>query len=109
MIRMTNRPAWAALAVAGALAACGGGSALQERAQPQGQAEAKTVAVRVLSSAPQWVSGGDARIEVRAAPGLHDRLEIWINGSRTAQTLASHGDRLEGVVSGFVDGDNTLE
>ena len=69
--------------VAGALAACGGGSALQERAQPLGQAEAMTVAMRVLSSAPQYVSGGDARIHVRAAPGQHDKLELWLNGSRT--------------------------
>ena len=29
------------------------------------------VELRVLSSPPQYVSGGDARIEVRAARGLH--------------------------------------
>jgi Tannase-like family of unknown function (DUF6351) len=67
------------------------------------------VSIRLLSSAPQWVSGGDARIEVWAAPDLHDKLEIWINGRKTSQTLVSRGFRLEGVVSGFDDGDNTLE
>jgi hypothetical protein len=100
------------LAAALTLAACGGGSdsaGPDDRAGPQAAADAMTVAVRLLSSAPQWVSGGDARIEVRAAPGLHDKLEVWINGQRTAQALASHGDRLEGVVGGFVDGPNTLE
>ena len=37
-----------------------------------------TVRLRVLSSAPEYVSGGDARIEVRAAKGLHDKLELWL-------------------------------
>lgn len=68
-----------------------------------------TVSIRLLSSAPQWVSGGDARIEVRAAPDLQAELEIWINGRKTSQTLVTRGDRLEGVVSGFDVGDNTLE
>src|SRR5687767_15577646 len=90
------------------LAACGGGNAPTEDAKstPLG-ANAKPMSVRLLSSEPRWVSGGDARIEVQAAPGLHDKLEIWINGQKTAQTLLSDGHRLEGVVSGFVDGENT--
>jgi hypothetical protein len=69
------------------------------------------VFIRLLSGEPQWVSGGDARIEVLAPPFLHDRLEIWINGRKPLQapTLVSRGIRLEGVVSGFSDGDNTLE
>ena len=67
------------------------------------------VSIRLLSSAPQWVSGGDARIEVQAAPDLQAELEIWINGQKTSQALVSRGNRLEGVVSGFVVGDNTLE
>ncbi|MDM0052583.1 DUF6351 family protein [Variovorax sp. J22R115] len=67
------------------------------------------VTIRIVSSAPQWVSGGDARIEVWAPPGLHHNLEIWINGRKTSQALVSRGLRLEGVVSGFIDGDNRLE
>ena len=43
--------------------------------------QGKNVQLRVLSSPAQWVSGGDARIEVTAAPGLHDKLQIYLNGS----------------------------
>jgi hypothetical protein len=98
MIRMTNRPAWAALSVAEALAACGGATRPQERAQPLGQAEAMTVGR--ARCCPARRSGCRAATRAsRCAPrrGLHGKLEIWINGSRTTQTLASHGDRLEGV------------
>ena len=107
-----------------ALTACGGGDGKSPEARKSvpldhNLPEARTsvpldvnamrVSVRLLSSAPQWVSGGDARIEVRAAPGLHDKLDIWINGTKTSQTLVSRGNRLEGVVTGFRNGDNTLE
>ncbi|MDM0084874.1 DUF6351 family protein [Variovorax sp. J31P179] len=69
------------------------------------------VTLRILSSAPQWVSGGDARIEVQAPRILHDKVEIWINGVKTtpAPPLISSGWGLEGVVTGFKDGDNTLQ
>ena len=117
------RPALAAL-LASLLAACGGGSgsepiaALRESPQHGGDGDRDgggwhghgAVSLRVLSGAPQWVSGGDARIEVRAPRSLHERLEIWINGAKTGQALASDGkQRLEGVVSGFADGANRLE
>lgn len=36
----------------------------------KGHDQGKEVELRVLSSPPQYVSGGDARIEVRVAPGL---------------------------------------
>ena len=39
--------------------------------------QGKDVQMHLLSSPPQFVSGGDARIEVRAAPGLHDKLEFY--------------------------------
>ncbi len=107
---MTRRTSWAAAvaALCVGLAACGGGDRpATERAAAAPQA--RTVELRVLSSPPQWVSGGDARIEVRAAPGLHDQLELWLNGRRIAPALRSDGDRLEGVVDGLVVGDNRLE
>lgn len=103
----------AALAACAALVfGCGGG----ERAAPSESAQgvipadpAMTVQLRVLSSPARYVSGGDARIEVRAAPGLHDKLELWLNGRRLDTALQSRGDRLEGVVSGLVNGSNRLE
>ncbi|MCW7541110.1 DUF6351 family protein [Aquabacterium sp. A7-Y] len=98
--------------VVAALSGCGGNGSMPTEGLQVVQTDAgsqPTAAVRVLSSAPQWVSGGDARIEVRAVPGLHGQLQIWINGRRTAQSLASQGDRLDGVVSGFAVGGNLLE
>ena len=80
--------AWAACAVL--LASCGGGggsgagtgagSSAKPSAveQAKAQDEGNSVRLRVLSSAPEYVSGGDARIEVRAAPGLRDKLELLV-------------------------------
>lgn len=122
--------AWAACAVL--LASCGGGSdgggsglggsvatssakvsAGSDMAQQAKAASDKengnSVRLRVLSSAPEYVSGGDARIEVRTSPGLRDKLELWLNGSRLDVTLVETAAGLEGVISGLKLGANTLE
>jgi hypothetical protein len=100
----------AALALCALLAACGGGSGNNALEQAQRAANpGATVALRVLSSPAQYVSGGDARIEVRAAPGLHDKLEWSLNGQPIELELVADGDRLEGIVSGLALGDNRLE
>lgn len=89
---------------AGLLVACGGsGSGTSGGGTPL------KVSLQVLSSAPQYVSGGDARIEVRAPQAEHERLQMWLNGTRVTPELAEDGDRLEGVLSGLAEGDNTLE
>jgi hypothetical protein len=67
------------------------------------------VRLQLLSSPARYVSGGDARIAVRAAPGQHDKLELWLNGRPIGMPLVSRGDRLEGVVTGLGLGDNRLE
>ena len=67
------------------------------------------VRLSVLSSPPQWVSGGDARIHVRAAPGLRDKLVLVLNGQVVNVPLKEVSDGLEGVVSGLQLGDNLLE
>jgi hypothetical protein len=72
-------------------------------------AQAKPVQLRVLSSPAEYVSGGDARIEVRAAPGLHDKIRLFLNGQAVAVSLRADGHRLEGVISGLVEGTNLLE
>ncbi len=75
-----------------------------------GNSQGKDVQLRILSSPANYVSGGDARVEVRAAPGLHDKLQIYVNGSRVDVPLHVTGShRVEGVVTGFIDGRNTLE
>ena len=68
-----------------------------------------TVRLSVLSGAPQWVSGGDARIHVRAAPGLRDKLVVLLNGQPASITLKEVANGLEGVVTGLRLGDNLLE
>ena len=61
--------------------------------------------LRVVSSPAQYVSGGDARIEISAAPGLHDKLELRLNGRRVNVALESKGShRLEGIITGLADG-----
>jgi hypothetical protein len=67
------------------------------------------VELRVLSSPPQFVSGGDARIEVRAAPGLHKHVQLFLNGRPIEPALRANGHRLEAVISGLDDGRNVLE
>src|SRR5687768_5462144 len=69
----------------------------------------KGLQLRLLSSPAKYGSGGDARIEVVAAPGLHDKLQWFLNGRRVDITLRSNGRRLEGIVSGFSEGRNVLE
>ncbi len=101
----------AALVAAALLAACGGSDkAPDDNPQPPTPDDpAMPVALSVLSSEPQWVSGGDARIHVRAAPGQRDKLELWLNGSPVEAALKEVDDGLEGVVSGLQLGDNLLE
>lgn len=67
------------------------------------------VRLSVLSSSPEYVSGGDARIEVRAARGLQDKLTFWLNGEKITPSLVADGNRMEGVISGLVNGSNLLE
>jgi len=106
MNRSERSAAWAA-----ALALlCSTGPLLAAPAAPdKAAAGAAVVRIELLSSPAARVSGGDARIAVRAAPGLHDKLELWLNGRPIGMPLASRGDRLEGVVGGMVVGENRLE
>lgn len=72
--------------------------------------QAKDVELHVLSSPANYVSGGDARIEVVAAPGLHDKLALYLNGSKLNVPLEEKGShRVEAVISGLQVGENTLE
>ncbi|WP_416391608.1 DUF6351 family protein [Alloalcanivorax xenomutans] len=80
------------------LSACGGSSSSHDRA-PE-------VSLSVLSSDPQWVSGGDARIRIEGAP---EGATLALNGEPvTADSLSEKEEGLEGVISGLVLGDNAL-
>ena len=105
--RALRRLARAGVAMAAAAAALTS-PGLSANSNPASQG--KDVQLRILSSPAQYVSGGDARIEVRAAPGLHDKLQFFVNGSRVDVPLRATGShRLEGIVRGFRNGANTLE
>ncbi len=70
---------------------------------------AGAVSLSVLSSAPEYVSGGDARIAVKAPPGLLDELAFSLNGVPVSPSLARTDKGLEGVISGLAAGKNVLE
>ncbi|NHZ99543.1 DUF6351 family protein [Massilia sp. CCM 8734] len=67
------------------------------------------ITLRVLSGEPDYVSGGDARVEVAAPAGLEGRLAFRLNGRRIDPPMAAAGKRSEGVVSGLVNGRKLLE
>jgi hypothetical protein len=98
---LRSKHAYACLAGAFLLAGCGSGGSDNEADGG--------VRLSVLSSSPEYVSGGDARVEVRATPGLQDKLAFWLNGEKIAPTWAVDGNRMEAVISGLVTGGNLLE
>ena len=112
---MRNKsPAAALAACVLLLSACGGGgdsAGSAELARPLAAPAdaAMTVKLSVLSSAPEFVSGGDARIHVRAAPGLRDKVRLVLNGQPVSATLKEVANGLEGVISGLRVGANLLE
>jgi hypothetical protein len=99
------------------LAACGGGGGdapadadiLEVSAQGFGHGAAARL--EIVSSPAQYVSGGDARIAVTAAPGLRRHLQLWLNGRKLmdADALPATAQGFEGVVTGLRNGANTLE
>lgn len=78
----------------------------------QQQTPDRGFAIEVLSSAPDQVTGGDARIRVRTARGVRaDRVALLRNGQDVTDRLtpAPGSGVLEGVVDGLVLGENRLE
>jgi hypothetical protein len=92
---------------AGAAPAGRGGPPSGTPADPPGLADG--FHVEVLSSAPDQVTGGDARIAVdvpRNVPPHQTR--VLLNGEDVTAAFTIDGRRLEGVVEGMVLGDNDL-
>ena len=90
-----------ALAAACLLAACGGDSSSRD--------EAPSAGLRVVSSAPQWVSGGDARVAVTGSASLLGEAQLRLNGEPVdLSSFETRDGALEGVVEGLEEGDNTL-
>lgn len=68
------------------------------------------ISMSVISSAPDQVSGGDARLALASdTEGALDEATLEINGDAVDMGMfAAVGDRLEGVVAGLALGENTL-
>lgn len=97
------RPSACAAALLLALCTASAGQAL-------GQLPRAEAPMRLLSSAPQQVSGGSVRIEIRANAAERARLELLLNGRIVMSPKPTpDGERLEGVIEGLVDGANRLE
>ncbi len=77
--------------------------------KPDRGREVDDLAVEVVSSPPDLVSGGDARLVVRADPErLHD-VRVVVNGhDQTDRFEVTGAGVLEGVVDGLAIGDNDV-
>ena len=65
--------------------------------------------VRVLSSRPDLVSGGDALVRVELPPGTAPAdAKVTVNGTDVTSALRAERGGLVGVVTGLVNGSNTL-
>ena len=73
-------------------------------------ARSRAVSVHVLSSRPDAVTGGDARVRVTVPRGASpDRLTVRLNGQDVTDAFTGRGDGVEGVVHGLAAGPNTLQ
>ena len=90
------------LAMAATLASCGGGGG--------GRMEFPvSLALSVESSAPEWVSGGDALLKLTSPPGLEPT--VLVNGQPVAATVMQdpNDNRTQYLlVSGLATGSNTI-
>jgi hypothetical protein len=98
--------------VAALIAACGGSGGGGGSPPSPAPAEPAAVSVQVLSSAPQYVSGGDALVAVDAAADDQAQLTLWLNGEPATLKRPSASvtnTRVQGLLTGLLDGDNQLE
>jgi len=72
----------------------------------QGASQAQKLDIRVLSSKPEFVSGGDALVRVTAPGG--GAVKVSLNGADVTSQLRPVGGGLEGLVTGMRLGPNTL-
>lgn len=92
---------WATLVLT-VLAGCGSDNSPAEVLRPM-------ITLRVLSSPAEYVSGGTARIELKAPSAEQDKLTLWQNGTLLDPYVHVDGGRLERMISGLSEGKNILE
>jgi len=70
---------------------------------------ADAISIQVLSSQPNRVTGGDARIRVAPPAGTAaSAVRVSIEGRDVTSRLRAVDGKLEGTVSGFVEGTSTI-
>jgi hypothetical protein len=72
---------------------------------------ASTLSISTLSSRPEFVSGGDALVEVKAPAGTQlSELGVLLNDKDVSRQFTASGDGIfRGLVSGLREGENTLD
>lgn len=79
------------------------------RRAPKPAIRAGAMSIQVLSSQPDRVTGGDARISVTPPQGADaSAVRVSVDGRDVTPRLRRVGTKLEGTVSGFVEGTSTL-
>jgi hypothetical protein len=63
--------------------------------------------IRILSSEPDQVSGGDVRVAIDLPAGHLNSL-LLLNGDLVVSGLSRQGDRVEGLIDGLNPGENSL-
>ena len=71
------------------------------------QAWAESGTLKILSSAPDQVSGGDVLVAIDLPEGHLGSL-LLLNGDLVISGLERTGDRVHGLLDGLVDGENSL-
>lgn len=112
--RMTSRKAWLSLAST-LLVVAGCGSSDDEPAAtppppPAGPTAGPLATINVLSNRADLVSGGDALVEIVPPAGTSvGTLRALLNGTDVTSAFATRADgRTYGLVSGLLNGENTL-
>ncbi len=81
--------------------------------QPAAGGNQDAVQIRVVSSPPALVSGGDARVEVSVPAGVpFSAVHVELNGNDVRSAFGPDpegGHQLEGVVTGIAEGKSRLE
>ena len=65
--------------------------------------------IKTLSNRPDLISGGDAFVEIVLPAGTPiDQLAVKLGSTSVTDAFALHGGRVTGVLTGLVDGENTV-
>lgn len=100
------RWAWAVGAAAVLVAACGGSDG---GAPSPDDPPAPLLKLSTVSSLPDYVTGGDALVQIEVPPGVEGELVVMLDNSDVSRAFTKIGSSTwQGLVSGMVVGKNAL-